>query len=363
MLLNSRALALLLSVSISAVTTAFLYLVPQITLTGLFVAFGLSFSSSYILISIVLEFLFFKEINGIYTAFEKLRRKDFTEIEEGTSNPLSPLNRINEEIHSYAKVKQREIDELKKMEVFRREFLADVSHELKTPIFAAQGFVHTLLDGAVEDKSVRIKFLKKAAKSLDGLDMLVHDLLTISQMETGEIKMHFEDFDVRELAEEIFEQFEEKAEKKHIKLSFTKAGKQPIYVHADFQRIYQVLTNLISNAIKYTKEEVHGHVEVDFEEGKHDVTIFVKDTGRGIPPEDLKRVFERFYRVEKSRSKEKGGTGLGLSIVKHIIEAHGSKVSVTSTVAKGSTFFFKLRKSDPQDVEMLKADDFEDDDE
>ncbi|MEQ8809872.1 MAG: histidine kinase dimerization/phospho-acceptor domain-containing protein, partial [Imperialibacter sp.] len=199
MLLNSRALALLLSVSISVITTAFLYLVPQVTVTALFVAFGLSFSSSYLLISLVLEFLFFKEINGINEAFENIRKKDFTEVDDPSSNPLSPLNRINEEIYSYAKIKQREIDELKKMEAFRREFLADVSHELKTPIFAAQGFVHTLLDGAVEDKSVRIKFLKKAAKSLDGLDILVHDLLTISQMETGEIKMHFEDFDVREL--------------------------------------------------------------------------------------------------------------------------------------------------------------------
>ncbi len=354
MLLNSRALALLLSISISIVTTAFLYLVPGVSTTALFVACGLSFSSSYILISVVLDFLFFKEINGIYEVFENIRKMDFTDVEDPSTNPLSPLKKINEEIYSYAKFKQREIDELKRMEAFRREFLADVSHELKTPIFAAQGFVHTLLDGAVEDKSVRIKFLKKAAKSLDGLDMLVHDLLTISQMETGEIKMHFEDFDVKELAEEIFEQFEDKAEKKHIKLKHANPGKSPIYVYADFQRIYQVLTNLISNGIKYTKD--HGVVEVAFEEGKDDITIFVKDTGRGIPPDDLKRVFERFYRVEKSRSKEKGGTGLGLAIVKHIVEAHGSKVSVTSTVDKGSTFFFKLQKSAPDEIEILRDD-------
>ncbi len=361
MLLNSRALSLLLSVSISAVTTAFLYLVPGVTLTALLVTFGLSFSSSYLLISIVLEFLFFKEINGIYSAFEKIRRKDFSDMEEPNINPLSPLKKINEEIYSYAKFKQREIDELKKMETFRREFLADVSHELKTPIFAAQGFVHTLLDGAVEDKSVRIKFLKKAAKSLDGLDMLVHDLLTISQMETGEIKMHFEDFDVRALAEEVFEQFEEKASKKEISLKMKQRKQQPIFVYADFQRIYQVMTNLVSNAIKYTNEG--GEVLVDLEESKHEVTILVKDTGYGIPPDDLKRVFERFYRVEKSRSKEKGGTGLGLAIVKHIIEAHGSKVSVTSTVGKGSTFLFKLKKSLPEDIALLQDESYEFEDE
>ena len=361
MLLNSRALALLLSISISVITTAFLYLVPQLPATGLLVAFGLSFSSSYLLISIVLEFLFFKELNAIYSVFEKIRKKDFSDIEEAGVNPLSPLKKINEELYSYAKFKQREIDELKKMETFRREFLADVSHELKTPIFAAQGFVHTLLDGAVEDKSVRAKFLKKAAKSLDGLDMLVHDLLTISQMETGEIKMHFEDFEIRELIAEVFEQFEDKAAKKNISLTLSRKDQNPIYVHADFHRIYQVVTNLVSNAIKYTRE--NGLVEVALEEGKKEITIFVKDNGAGIPPEDLKRVFERFYRVEKSRSKEKGGTGLGLSIVKHIIEAHGSKVNVTSAVGKGSTFFFKLRKSLPEDVELLHSDSYEYEDE
>lgn len=361
MLHNSRALALLLSASISVVTTAFLYLVPDVSIVGLLVVFGLSFSSSYLLISIVLEFLFFKEINGIYSAFEKIRKKDFSGLEDPNVNQLSPLKKINEEIYSYARFKQREIDELKKMETFRREFLADVSHELKTPIFAAQGFVHTLLDGAVEDKSVRVKFLKKAAKSLDGLDMLVHDLLTISQMETGEIKMHFEDFDLLALCAEVIEQFEDKAHKKEITLKFRLQDKKPLYVNADYQRIYQVITNLVSNAIKYTREG--GTVGLELEEGKQDVTVYVKDNGAGIPPEDLRRVFERFYRVEKSRSKEKGGTGLGLSIVKHILEAHESKVNVTSTVGKGSTFFFKLRKSNPGNLAKLPDASYEYEDE
>ncbi|MEM8893084.1 MAG: ATP-binding protein [Bacteroidota bacterium] len=333
-----------MSSSVAIITTFFLSLVTDITDLALFIAFSISFAATYILTTLIVEFLFFKEINSIYDALEKLQDKDFSKIKSKSKNPVNPLRGINQEIFSYAEVKQREIAELKRMETFRREFLADVSHELKTPIFAAQGFVHTLIDGAVEDKKVRNKFLKKAAKSLDGLDMLVHDLLTLSHMETGEIKMHFENFDVVELTSEVFDQFEEKAEKKSIKLKLVNEGEESIFVHADYQRIYQVMLNLTSNAIKYTRKG--GDVTVSFEEGK-EVSIYIKDTGRGIPPDDLKRIFERFYRVEKSRSKEKGGTGLGLAIVKHIIEAHDSRVNVTSSVDKGSTFNFKLKKGKP----------------
>src|SRR3989337_112787 len=204
MVYSSRGFALLLAVCIAVITSLFLSLVKSVDLSALIVAFFISFSVSYLLIFVVLEFLIFREINKIYKLMDKLKKKELFAIDKKKSAALNPLKTINEEIYSFADIKQKEIDELKKLEAFRREFIADVSHELKTPIFAAQGFVHTLLDGAVNDKAVRTKFLKKAAKSLDGLDMLVHDLLTISQMETGEIKMHFEDFDVRELAEEVF---------------------------------------------------------------------------------------------------------------------------------------------------------------
>lgn len=355
MILNARAIALLLSTSVAIITTFFLSLVTGVSNLALFIAFSISFASTYILTTLIVEFLFFKEINGIYEALEQLQDKDFTTVKVKRKNPVNPLRAINQEIYSYAEVKQREIEELKRMETFRREFLADVSHELKTPIFAAQGFVHTLIDGAVEDKKVRNKFLKKAAKSLDGLDMLVHDLLTLSHMETGEIKMHFEYFDIVELTSEVFDQFEEKAEKKAINLKLAQDENQSIFVHADYQRIYQVMLNLISNALKYTKKG--GDVVVSFDVSKSDVTIFIKDTGKGIPPEDLKRIFERFYRVEKSRSKDKGGTGLGLAIVKHITEAHDSRVNVTSAVGKGSTFSFKLKKGKRVETTPHKWDD------
>lgn len=343
MLLNSRAVALLIASSIAIITTFALSFSEGVLENVLFQCFIISFFSSFILVYYTLEFLIFREINKIYQGLEKIKKKDFSINRKGIKTASNPFKRINQEIQSYATVKQQEIDELKKLEVFRREFLADVSHELKTPIFAAQGFVHTLLDGAIEDKKVRTKFLKKAAKNLDGLNMLVQDLLTISQMEAGEIKMHKERFDIRQITLEVFDQLEEKAQKKQIALKLDEENPNPVFVYADSRRIHQVMVNLISNAIKYGKE--FGFVSVYFVSDKDSVSINVKDDGMGIPIEHLKRIFERFYRVEKSRSKDKGGTGLGLAIVKHIIEAHGSKVSVASSVKKGSIFTFKLEKT------------------
>ena len=344
MVINSRAAALLLAASISVLTTLFLLLVPGVPVAALYVTPFISFSSAYILIYLVLESLIFKEINNIYSALEKIRQEDFSFIQQEKSNHLNPLKRINQEIFAVAELKQREIDELKNLATYRREFIADISHELKTPIFAAQGFIHTLLDGAMEDKSVRLKFLKKAAKSLDGLDILVQDLLALSQIESGAIKLHFEEIALHEMAYEVIEQFEEKASKKNISITF-KEQSYDFIILADAKLIHQVLVNLISNAVKYTKSD--GHVQIHFEDAGHEVNILVKDTGKGIPDEDVKRVFERFYRVDKSRSKlkDKGGTGLGLAIVKHIIEAHNSKVIVTTKVGEGSTFSFKLPKA------------------
>ncbi len=339
--LNSRAIGLLMGLSVAVITTAFLYLVPTISQIALFIAFMLSFSSTYILVRFVLEFLFFRHINKIYESLESIEKDGIEVIRKSQHSSVNPLKRINKEIDSYVENKQREIEELKRMETFRREFMADVSHELKTPIFAAQGFVHTLLDGAMEDKKVRSKFLKKAAKSLDGLDMLVHDLLTLSQIETGEIKMHMEYFNLNELIEEVVDQFETKASKKDISITIIPT-KEPTYVYADYQRIYQVMLNLVSNAIKYTRKD--GHVEISYEVIGKKVKVSVRDNGKGIPEADINRIFERFYRVEKSRSKEKGGTGLGLAIVKHILEGHNSKIEVASVYGEGSIFTFKLQK-------------------
>lgn len=339
---NSRAIALMLALCVATITTAFLYLVPDITTTSIVIAFLLSFSSSYILVRLVLEFLFFRQIETIYESLKKLKESEITL--KGRLSAMNPLKRINREISSFAKSKEREIEELKERENFRREFIADVSHELKTPIFSAQGFVHTLLDGAINDKEVRKKFLKKAARSLDALDLLVQDILTISQIESGEIKMHFENFDMREMCNEILEQLEDKADKKGVELKMSKKYKDPIIVRGDYRRIYQVMLNLISNAIKYTKKG--GQAKISFKEMPNErIRITVTDNGRGIPDSDISRIFERFYRVEKSRSREKGGTGLGLSIVKHILESHDSEIFVESEYKVGSKFYFELEKA------------------
>ncbi len=341
MLTNSRGISLILALAISALVGAFLSLIPDSNWTILLVAVGLSFSVSYLLITITLEFLVFREIGQIYSLLEKIQKKDLSEINDKSSrSSLSPLRKINTVINSYAIARQKEIEALQKNAEFRREFIADISHELKTPIFATQGYIHTLLDGAIDDKQVRMKFLKRAAKSLDSLDVLVKDLLTLNQMESGVIKFSFTEFDLKDLIQEVIDQLEHKASKRDVTIKLEFEPDKAYLTRADRPKIYRVCQNLIFNAVKYNHDR--GEVKVAIKSHKNTIQVDVKDNGQGIPPEDLKRIFERFYRVEKSRSKERGGTGLGLAIVKHILEGHKSKISVSSTVGKGSIFSFSL---------------------
>jgi len=342
MVYSARSMALLLAVFIALVTVLFLSLVESVSREGLVVAGLISFSVSYLTVYVILEFLVFREINRIHKLLTKVRKKELTGLEVKQSGSLNPLRGINEEISAFAALKQKEIDELRKLEQFRKEFVANVSHELKTPIFAAQGFIHTLLDGAMNDKQVREKFLKKAAKSMDGLDNLVQDLLTLSQMETGDIKMRLDYFDLFQVCTEVFDQLEGRARKKDIRLRLQDPHHK-LMVYADAQRISQVVSNLVSNAISYTPEG--GEATISFDVMKKNVTTQVSDTGEGIPEEHLTRIFERFYRVDKSRSREKGGTGLGLAIVKHILEGHNTKAEVESTIGKGTRFSFKLPRA------------------
>lgn len=341
MFTTSRGISLILAVAISALTVAFLFLMDDATPTLLVVAGGISLSVSYILMNVTLEFLIFKEISNIYTVLEKIQKKDLSIIaDKSTKTSISPLRKINKTINSYALSKNKEIETLQKNAEFRREFIADISHELKTPIFAAQGFIHTLLDGAVDDEEVRYKFLKRAAKSLNSLDKLVQDLLTLNQMESGVVKFHFEQFDIKNVLLDVIDELEQKAAKRDVLIRLYYDKEKNFLTIADKDKIFRVCQNLISNAIKYNHDG--GEVEVRLNSNKNQQTVDVKDNGKGIPPEDLKRIFERFYRVDKSRSREKGGTGLGLAIVKHILEAHKSKISVSSTLGKGSVFSFSL---------------------
>jgi two-component system phosphate regulon sensor histidine kinase PhoR len=296
-----------------------------------------------ILIFFALDNLVFKEVNDLYDQIKQIKKKNFPLISrKQLVQKENPIELLKKELTAYVSTTEDEVKELKKAAVYRQEFLADVSHELKTPIFAAQGFVHTLLDNPDESPEIRQKFLEKAAKSLDGLDALVKDLLTVSQIETGAIKIEKKRINLRPMIEEIFEQLEGKAKKRGVKLLLS-CTDEAIDVKADAQKIEQVLVNLVDNGIKYGNQE--GKVTVLIEDRKKAYLITVKDNGPGISEKHLPRLFERFYRVDKSRTKLSGGTGLGLSIVKHIVQAHGSKITVQSKVDKGTSFSFKLERA------------------
>ncbi|MEY4382500.1 MAG: Histidine kinase [Bacteroidota bacterium] len=342
-MLSPRILSLILALLIAGVATAFLSFLPSTDFITLFVAFVSVAIFGAILIFFVLDYVVFKEVNQLHDDIKKIKNKNLNiPSKSQLIQKENPIELLKKELNTYVSNTEFQVKELKKAAKYRQEFLADVSHELKTPIFAAQGFVHTLLDNPEEEEEIRIKFLEKAAKSLDGLDELVKDLLTVSQIETGAIKIEKKEINLRPVILEIFEQLEVKANLKGVKFKLV-AEEGPINVKADYQRISQVLTNLIDNGIKYGNEA--GRVTVEITEKNKTFQIEVKDNGPGIPAEHLPRLFERFYRVDKSRTKLSGGSGLGLSIVKHIVQAHGGKISVQSKIDKGTVFSFKLEKA------------------
>ena len=229
-------------------------------------------------------------------------------------------------------------------ENYRKEFLGNVSHELKTPLFTVQGYILTLLDGAMKDKTLRKKYLQRANKGVERLIYIVKDLDMITKLEVGDLNLNNEDFNVVELVQNVFDLLEMKAAKKQITLTFDVDYQDSIFVDADRERMQQVLTNLIENSIKYGKKG--GTTEVSIEDLiKNKVIVRITDNGEGIEPENVPRLFERFFRVDKSGSRKEGGSGLGLSIVKHIVEAHNEKIFVESEVGVGSEFSFTLEKS------------------
>ncbi len=261
------------------------------------------------------------------------------------------VENIGEELTAWADTNDREIARLKEAERFRKQYLGNVAHELKTPIFNVQGYISTLLDGGLEDELINRKYLERAEKSIDRLINIVNDLDTISKLESSMNKLDFEKFDVVALAREIAEQAEIEADRKGIKISVKGSENLPstFWVLADKHYIGQVFVNLIINSIRYGKEG--GSTRIRFRDMLDKILVEVEDNGQGIGKEDLPRVFERFYRTDKGRSREQGGTGLGLAIVKHIIEAHGERITVRSEPGVGSTFSFTLRKVALQDIQ------------
>lgn len=277
-------------------------------------------------------------IRALYKTIYNIKDNQSPDIAE--SDDL--MQQMEREVTEWMKNRSTEIEDLKKLEHYRREFLGNVSHELKTPIFNIQGYISTLLDGGLEDPNINRNYLQRAEKSVERMINIIDDLEAISRLESGEMVLEKETFDIVDLSKEIIDSQEMKAGERKIKLHF-KENFKPIRVHADKDRIRQVMTNLIVNSLKYGKDG--GETEVRFYDMDDNVLIEISDNGIGIAKEHLPRLFERFYRVDKGRSREQGGTGLGLAIVKHILEAHGQTINVRSSEGVGSTFSFTLPKA------------------
>lgn len=252
------------------------------------------------------------------------------------------IDSVEKEVEDWAIQKENEILQMKASETYRREFIGNVSHELKTPIFNIQGYILTLLDGGLYDEEVNMKYLKRTSKSVDRMINIVDDLEVITRLETEETQLEIGEFNIVELAKDVLDQLELKANKSKIELSIQKEILTE-FVVGDVDKIQQVFANLMSNSIKYGKEG--GRTEVRFFDMNENILIEIADDGIGISDMDLPRLFERFYRVDKNRSRKIGGTGLGLAIVKHIIEAHNQTINVRSTIDVGSTFSFILKKA------------------
>ena len=253
------------------------------------------------------------------------------------------IDEVEHEVMQWARSWTKEISTLKSMEVYRREFMGNVSHELKTPIFNIQGYLHTLLDGGMEDPDINYKYLKRAAENTERMASIVADLGYISKFEAQKLQLHLVAFNICQLVQDVLDDSELKASQVGIKLSLKNPNQKPLFVKADVESIRRVLVNLVSNSIKYGRDG--GKTTVDFHDLDNTILVEISDDGKGIDQEHLPRLFERFYRVDKGRSRTEGGTGLGLAIVKHILEAHDQTITARSRPNIGSTFGFTLAKS------------------
>ncbi len=331
------------SISVIVFAVALPFLAKQYLYLSLPIIFIIILAVAYFFFSKALEKHVQQKIHIIYKTIRNLK------VAKGEANlharKISDniLDDVNQEVIDWAKSKKTEIDKLKDSEKYRREFLANVSHELKTPIFNIEGYLHTLIDGGIDNPKINKEYLIKAGRNVDRLSSIIEELETISQLESGEVSLLYETFDIRELALEVCDEQEMMADANDIKFK-VEQGTKPILVKADKKQIRQVMSNLVSNSIKYGKENDSGITKIKFFDMDDHMLIEVTDNGIGIAEESLPRLFERFYRVDSSRSRLKGGTGLGLAIVKHILEAHNETINVRSTLGVGTTFGFTLKK-------------------
>ncbi len=304
--------------------------------------FVVVFLASYFILLFYLERFLYRKIKLIYKRIAD-RKSPKKEDREKLDMDKDLIGEVNEQVEEWAEEQAKELDLMKRTEAYRKEFLGNVSHELKTPIFTISGYLETLLDGALDDPIKRRDYVFKANKGIDRLNRIVQDLETISELEGDRLILDVTTFDIKELTEEVFEEIEHIADMRDVLLEIKKGTDGKFMVKGDRDKIRQVLINLLTNSIKYGKDG--GRTGVGFYDMASNILIEVADNGLGIAESDLPRLFERFYRVEKSRNRDFGGTGLGLAIVKHIIEAHNQSINVRSLIGEGSTFGFTLEKA------------------
>ncbi len=296
------------------------------------------FLTCFIVIQYRVQKFIYRRIKKIYEDVSLLESTDFASREIATD-----MRTLTKQVEQFARNKKIEIETLKVREAYRKEFLGNISHELKTPLFTVQGYIDTLIEGAHKDKAIRKKYLNRAQKGVERLTYIVNDMDMITKLEIGDMNLDKEIFDIVELVRQVFDQFEMKAAKKSITLTFDMVYTEPILVHADQERIQQVISNLLVNSIKYGK--TNGTTEVAIEDLiNNKVILRVTDNGEGIDKTYIPRLFERFFRVDRTGSRKEGGSGLGLAIVKHLIEAHNERIYVDSELGIGSEFSFTLEK-------------------
>jgi two-component system phosphate regulon sensor histidine kinase PhoR len=340
---ETRSIALTIAAGISLIVLLLVLLQQYLQLHFewwyLLVSLPLIFWGSYWLVQEFLDQFIYKKIKLVYKTIQSLKPSK----RKGIIKNQESLEGVNQAVLEWSARQRTEIEELKKLAVYRREFLGNISHELKTPIFNIQGYILTLLDGGLEDESINRQYLMRTEKSINRLIAIIEDLEEISKLESGELKLNKQRFDLAELTRDVIEFLEMKARKHKAKVFLEKHPEKHVFVEADKKRIRQVLINLIENAVKYGDKE-ENKVTIRIFDMDDNYLIEIKDNGPGIAEESLPRIFERFYRVDKGRSRDTGGSGLGLAIVKHIIEAHEQTITVRSKIGQGTTFSFTLQK-------------------
>jgi two-component system phosphate regulon sensor histidine kinase PhoR len=310
-------------------------------------SFVILFAIAYLLISFVLERFIYRKIKLIYKFINRTKATRKEETYYKYVLPQKSIDEVREDVEAWAAENEKELELLRQNEQFRREFLQNLSHEFKTPVFAIQGYVDTLLSGALANPDINKKFLEKTAKNVDRLTHLLTDLDEISSLERGELSLNKRNFVIQDLVRDVFESLSVKSDVQHIQCSIKKGCESPLMVYADKEKIRQVLINLVENSIKYGKQDGNITASMYRTDGRH-ILIELSDDGIGIPERHLPRIFERFYRTEEGRSIDVTGSGLGLSICKHIIEAHGQTIHVRSTEAVGTTVGFTLEAKKDQ---------------